>query len=127
METRISLGIFIQRVVDLVDGQAVVIRRLVVTHAAGCAAVIPQHEDVAVGRVTIDRPVDEIVKRLLVAHILPRVGFHIVERVVTDGEAVDGFAVKSLSSHSYAPPACTAMVTSSGRSTLAISYISCTQ
>ena len=53
---------------------------------------IPQHEDVAVGRVTIDRPVDEIVKRLLVAHILPRVGFHIVERVVTDGEAVDGFA-----------------------------------
>ena len=35
--------------------------------------------------------------------------------------------VRSLSSHSYAPPACTAMVTSSGTSTLAISYISCTQ
>ena len=91
-EARVALLIGIERVVDLVDGQAVVIGRLIEADAVVAAAVIPQHENVAVGRVRARRPVDKIVERLAVAHVLPCEGLQIVERIVADGEAVDGLA-----------------------------------
>ena len=91
-EARVALLIGIERVVDLVDGQAVVIGRLIEADAVVAAAVIPQHENVAVGRVRARRPVDKIAERLAVAHVLPFKGLQIVERIVADGEAVDGLA-----------------------------------
>ena len=91
-EARPALLIGIERVVDFVDGQAVVIGRLIEADAVVAAAVIPQHENVAVGRVRARRPVDKIAERLAVAHVLPFKGLQIVERIVADGEAVDGLA-----------------------------------
>ena len=80
----------VQRVVDFVNRQPVVIRRFVKANAAvRAAAVIPEDQHVAVGRVGRNRPVQIVLQRLLRAHVLPRANFHVGEIVVCNREAVD--------------------------------------
>ena len=94
VEVRVLLAVVVQGIVDLMNGQTVVVGGFVKAHTGGAATVIPQHQNVAVGRVGVHCPGHKIGERFLVGHALPGQHLQVVEGAIGDGEAVDGLAGK---------------------------------
>ena len=92
IQMKIGIGLckVVQRVVDFVNCQPIVIRCFVEADAARrSAAVIPEDQHVAIGGVGGSRPSQVILQRVLRAHALPCADFNVGKIVVRNRKAVD--------------------------------------